>query len=84
MCFTIDLLFPVTDLQGKSVSLLDIIPVTIGFLLVSVCTTRIELRLTKEDCNLHWKTIGTLLPGNDQMVANSDRGKFVYSLLILS
>lgn len=41
---------------------------------VSIHTTKVEIRLTKEDTNIHWESVGTSLPGNDHMVANSNRG----------
>ena len=48
---------------------------TISFsFLVAIHHAKVEIRLIKKDPTLHWGTIGTMLPGNDEMTAKINRG----------
>ena len=45
--------------------------------LVNIHSSKIEIQLTKGNGNIQWDTIGTTLPGNDQMVAASNKGQYL-------
>ena len=43
--------------------------------LVAIQHAKVDIRLTKDEANQHWENIGSLLPGNGQMIAKNNRGK---------
>ena len=42
--------------------------------LVAIHHAKVEIRLIKKDPSIHWGSVGTMLPGNDEMTAKINRG----------
>lgn len=55
----------------------SLIVVFLYFSLVNIHSSKIELQLTKVNGNIQWESIGITLPGNDQMIAVSNKGQYL-------